>query len=111
MAKTKGISDLKAQQANADGALTKALLDAAPAAAPVQMYSLGKKPRNGLNDGTKHGVKGTAGTYLAVVKMLQEREGGTADMAAIQAVCAEQGDKGFARYAVRNNWIQPVTAK
>jgi hypothetical protein len=112
MAKTKGISELKAQQANMDGAITRAVLetDAVTTTATVVLYGLGKKPRNGLNEGTKHGVKGTAGTYLAICKMLADKNG-SADMAAIQAVCAEQNDKGFARYAVRNHWLQPIVAK
>ena len=76
----------------------------------VVLYGLGKLPRNGLKEGTKHGVKGTAGTYKAICAMLADK-GGKADMAAIQAVCAEQNDKGFARYAVRNHWLQPITDK
>jgi hypothetical protein len=85
-------------------------MDAEATKATVVLYGLGKKPRNGLNEGTKHGVKGTAGTYLAITKMLAEKDG-KADMAAIQAVCANQNDKGFARYAVRNHWLQPIVAK
>jgi hypothetical protein len=74
----------------------------------VTLYTLGKLPRNGLNEGTKHGQGGTAGTYLAVCAALKD---GPLDIAAIQAVCAAQGDKGFARYAVRNHWLLPVEAK
>jgi len=76
--------------------------------APVALYNLGKLPRNGLNEGTKHGTGGTAGTYLAVCAALKD---GPLSMAAIQAVCVAQNDKGFARYAVRNHWLQPVESK
>lgn len=72
------------------------------------MYELGKKPRNGLNEGTKHGAGGTAGTYKAVCELLAK---GPADISTIAKLCKEQGDAGFARYAVRNHWLLPVATK
>ena len=91
---------------------TKALLATAPTvapavAAPVQ-YSIGKLPRNGLNQGTKHGSGGTAGTYAAVCAALQAAPGNALPIGALQAVCKANGDPGFARYAVRNHWLLPV---
>lgn len=83
---------------------------AQPAAAVVVVYGVGKLPRNGLNQGTKHGNGGTAGTYAAVCAALQAGGGGLS-MVAIQAVCKANGDPGFARYAVRNHWLLPVTDK
>lgn len=94
--KDKGIKDL-----------ATAIVDAT-VAAPVTMYQLGKKPRSGLNEGTKHGSGGTAGTYLAVCAALAD---GPKDISAIAAVCKANGDAGFARYAVRNHWLLPVEAK
>ena len=71
------------------------------------LYSVGKLPRNGLNQGTKHGQGGTAGTYAAVCAALQGA-GGSMALPEIQAVCKANGDPGFARYAVRNHWLLPV---
>lgn len=71
-------------------------------------YSIGKLPRNGLNEGTKHGSGGTAGTYKAVCEALKA---GPLGLEAIKTVCKEQGDAGFARYAVRNHWLLPVETK
>lgn len=76
-------------------------------AAPTK-YGIGKLPRNGLHDGTKHGQGGTAGTYAAVVAALKVADGGM-DLAAVKAVCVANGDPGFARYAVRNHWLLPIT--
>lgn len=73
----------------------------------VQTYSFGKIPRSGLNTGTKHGTGGTAGTYAAIAAALKD---GPKTMAEIQAICVDQGDKGFARYAARMLWIAPVVA-
>jgi hypothetical protein len=73
------------------------------------IYGLGKLPRNGLNQGTKHGNGGTAGTYVLVCKALAAAPAGLS-IAAIQAVCKANNDPGFARYAVRNQWLQPVKA-
>lgn len=75
----------------------------------VVQYGIGKLPRNGLNEGTKHGQGGTAGTYKAVCKALAAANG-RMTIAEIQAVCTTEGDKGFARYAVRNHWFLPVDA-
>lgn len=92
--------------------ITKKTTTATPAtlatpASPV-LYGLGKLPRNGLNEGTKHGAGGTAGTYLAICAALKAN--GPMDLAAIKAVTTAQGDAGFARYAVRNHWLLPVAA-
>jgi hypothetical protein len=89
-------------------AATAAIVDAVQPKAVAPLYNLGKLPRNGLNEGTKHGLGGTAGTYLAICAALKE---GPLDMASIQAICAAQNDKGFARYAVRNHWLLPVESK
>jgi hypothetical protein len=72
------------------------------------LYEIGKLPRNGLNEGTKHGTGGTAGTYLAVVAALAN---GPLGIEAIKAVCKDNNDAGFARYAVRNHWLLPVSVK
>jgi hypothetical protein len=72
------------------------------------LYEIGKLPRNGLNEGTKHGTGGTAGTYLAVVAALKD---GPLGIEAIKAVCKSNNDAGFARYAVRNHWLLPVATK
>jgi hypothetical protein len=77
-------------------------------ATDVVRYSIGKLPRNGLNEGTKHGEGGTAGTYKAVCAALAD---GPLSLEAIKTVCKNQGDAGFARYAVRNHWLLPVEAK
>lgn len=76
----------------------------------IIMYGIGKLPRNGLNEGTKHGQGGTAGTYKAVVAALAAADGKLA-LPALQAVCKANNDPGFARYAVRNHWLLPVDAK
>lgn len=86
---------------------TNVVVDAATQQDVVR-YSIGKLPRNGLNEGTKHGEGGTAGTYKAVCAALQ---GGPLGLDAIRAVCKAQGDAGFARYAVRNHWLLPVETK
>lgn len=100
----KGVTTLTGAQAQG--------LVAAAAAQPaaVVLYSIGKLPRNGLNDGTKHGQGGTAGTYKAVCAALQAANPPALAMPAIQAVCKANGDPGFARYAVRNHWLLPYTA-
>lgn len=77
----------------------------------VVMFTLGKLPRNGLNEGTKHGEGGTAGTYAAVCRALAATDGKGLTIDAIKAVCKENGDAGFARYAVRNHWLLPVEVK
>lgn len=91
---------------------TKALLAAQPTVAPSVatpvLYSIGKLPRNGLNQGTKHGTGGTAGTYAAVCAALQAAPNNALGIAAIQAVCKANNDAGFARYAVRNHWLLPI---
>jgi len=74
----------------------------------VVQYSIGKLPRNGLNEGTKHGQGGTAGTYKAVCVALAD---GPLPLETIKTICKEQGDAGFARYAVRNHWLLPVQPK
>lgn len=68
------------------------------------LYVLGKLPRNGLKTETKHGSGGTAGTYAKVCEALKA---GPMTIAALQAVCKDNGDPGFARYAVRNHWLLP----
>ena len=99
----------KKQKVTADVVAAEiAAVPTAPVA--VTMYELGKLPRNGLHDGTKHGKGGTAGTYAAVCAALAEKDG-QLDMATIQRVCAENNDKGFARYAVRNHWLLPISNK
>ena len=87
----------------------KAAVAAVVVQAAVVLYGVGKLPRNGLNQGTKHGQGGTAGTYAAVCAALQAG-GGSLALSAIQAVCKANGDPGFARYAVRNHWLLPVQA-
>jgi len=74
----------------------------------VALYELGKLPRSGLNEGTKHGNGGTSGTYKAVCAALAD---GPKTIAELTAVTAANGDKGFARYAVRNHWLLPVQPK
>lgn len=76
---------------------------------PVALYNIGKLPRNGLNEGTKHGEGGTAGTYKAVCAALAGKDG--LSMEAIKTVCKDNKDPGFARYAVRNHWLLPVETK
>lgn len=78
------------------------------AATQAPLYGLGKLPRNGLNEGTKHGQGGTAGTYAAVVAALQAAGPQGITLAEVQAVCKANGDPGFARYAVRNHWLLPM---
>jgi hypothetical protein len=75
----------------------------------VELFTIGKLPRNGLNEGTKHGDGGTAGTYKAVCAALAGKAGMT--IAEIQGVCKANNDPGFARYAVRNHWLLPVEVK
>lgn len=75
----------------------------------VQLFTIGKLPRNGLNEGTKHGEGGTAGTYKAVCAALAGKDG--LSMEAIKTVCKDNKDPGFARYAVRNHWLLPVETK
>jgi hypothetical protein len=86
---------------------TNVVADAATQQNVVQ-YNIGKLPRNGLNEGTKHGQGGTAGTYKAVCAALAD---GPLSLEAIKTVCKNQGDAGFARYAVRNHWLLPVETK
>lgn len=76
----------------------------APQAA-VTLYTTGKVPRSGLNQGTKHGQGGTAGTYAAVAALLAQ---GPQTLQAIKACTTANGDPGFARYAVRMLWVVPV---
>jgi len=76
--------------------------------AKVELFTIGKLPRNGLNEGTKHGDGGTAGTYKAVCEALKA---GPLGIDAIRAICKANNDPGFARYAVRNHWLLPVEAK
>lgn len=91
----------------ANSIVVGATVQAQVANAPLVQYGLGKLPRNGLNQGTKHGTGGTAGTYAAVCAALAAANGALA-LPAIQAVCKANGDPGFARYAVRNHWLLPV---
>lgn len=93
-----------AKELNAAVAVANQLAGDKPAVT-APMYSIGKLPRNGLNEGTKHGEGGTAGTYKAVCAALAD---GPLSLEEIKAVCKEQGDAGFARYAVRNHWLLPV---
>lgn len=74
----------------------------------VQKYTFGKVPRSGLNQGTKHGQGGTAGTYQAVATALKA---GPLTLTELKAITAANGDAGFARYAVRMQWVVPVTAE
>lgn len=57
-------------------------------------------------DGTKHGAGGTHGTWAAVQAAVAAN-GGTITYDALRALCAAQGDKGYAAYAVRNMWLVP----
>lgn len=87
-------------------------VDLKPATTAVPTsYNIGKLPRNGLNEGTKHGQGGTAGTYKAVCAALAATNGRGLYLEEIKAICKEQGDAGFARYAVRNHWLLPVEVK
>lgn len=74
----------------------------------VQMFVLGKLPRNGLKENTKHGLGGTAGTYVQVVAALKAAGPSGCTMAQLQSVCKANNDPGFARYAVRNHWVLPA---
>lgn len=103
--KVKVLNDLVQQKLDQENATQLAVVEAVQA---TTKYGIGKLPRNGLHDGTKHGQGGTAGTYAAVVAALKVADGGM-DLAAVKAVCVANGDPGFARYAVRNHWLLPVT--
>jgi hypothetical protein len=85
--------------------LNKVAKVAPVANAAVQLYTLGVAPRGGLHAETKHGAGGTAGTYQAIVAALQAA-GGAAPFSVVQAVCRENADPGFARYAVRSGWVK-----
>jgi hypothetical protein len=71
------------------------------------LYVLGKQPRNGLHENTKHGSGGTAGTYSKLASALAK---GPLTLAELQAIAADNNDKGFARYAIRNHWVVPAQA-
>ena len=88
---------------------TKAAVPAAPATttAAVVLYGIGKLPRNGLHNATKHGDGGTAGTWAAVLKALQANPNGLS-LAAIKEITTANKDPGFAGYAVRRFWLLPV---
>jgi hypothetical protein len=60
------------------------------------------------HEGTKKGTdgKGTSGTWTKVRDAVAANEG-SIDFAALKAVCAADNDPGFARYALRNNWLVP----
>lgn len=57
---------------------------------------------------TKYGKDGTASTFALLVQAAQAN-GGTVTYAQARAICADNGDKGFAAYAVRNKYLLPVT--
>ena len=106
----KTLKAIKAPKVTQEEKVVAAKVVVAEQAAKPTKYGIGKLPRNGLHEGTKHGNGGTAGTYAAIVKAIQAA-GGELDLASIQRVCTENNDKGFARYAVRNHWLLPVQPK
>lgn len=92
----------KAKSASADSSK-------APAAKPV-MYKVGKQPRIAGHTATKNGKGGTAGTWDAIAAHMAANKG-QISLADLQKICTEQGDSGFARYALGKQrlWLVPVT--
>lgn len=82
---------------------------AAPASKPV-MLKLGKQPRIAGHTATKNGKGGTAGTWDAIAAHMGANKGQIA-LADLQRICTEQGDTGFARYAMgkQRQWLVPVS--
>lgn len=107
MSKSKGNKTAQPAATLADATATAVAVLSKPAVV-APLYNLGKKPRNGLNEGTKHGTGGTAGTYAAVCVALAD---GPKTISEIASICKANGDAGFARYAVRNHWLLPVEVK
>ena len=83
----------------------------AVAAAPVQ-YVVGKAPRIQGHTATKHGKGGTAGTWDAIAAYMKDHDG-QITLAELQRICTEQGDTGFARYALgkQRQWLVPASNK
>lgn len=106
MAKKVKTETLTGAQVQALGLPANQVVAAAVQQTAIAKYELGKLPRNGLNEGTKHGSGGTAGTYKAVCAALQGANG-SLTIAELQAVCKANNDAGFARYAIRNHWLLP----
>lgn len=79
----------------------------APQAAPVVLV-VGKAPRIAGHTATKHGKGGTAGTWQAIADHMAKNDG-TITLTDLQAVCAANGDAGFARYAMGKQrlWLVP----
>ena len=81
---------------------------------PVQVVTLklGKAPRIAGHTATKHGKGGTAGTWDAIAAHMAANKG-TITLADLQRICTEQGDTGFARYALgkQRQWLVPVSNK
>jgi hypothetical protein len=66
--------------------------------APIQLYTV-VAPKRPLGTATKNGLAGTAGTHAALASAAAQHDG-KLTWAQVQEVCAAQGDKAFARYAL-----------
>jgi hypothetical protein len=79
-----------------------------PAVAPVVLVVGARGAKYSGKQGTKYGANGggTAATWQAVLAAVAAN-GGTIGYSQLQAVTAAASDKGFAAYAVRNNWLVP----
>ena len=79
-----------------------------PATAPALFVVGARGAKYSGKQGTKYGANGggTAATWQAVTAAIAAN-GGTIGYGQLQAVTAAAFDKGFAAYAVRNNWLVP----
>ena len=79
--------------------------------APLLLVAGPKPPRIAGHTSTKNGKGGTAGTW-ALIAAHMAANGGTITFNALQAICADNGDKHFARYALgkQRQWLVPAPA-
>jgi hypothetical protein len=93
--------------------MAKATPKAAPAAtsATSTVLVVGKAPRIAGHTATKNGQGGTAGTW-ALITAHMAANGNTITPEALQAICAGNGDPGFARYAQGRQrlWLVPQSS-
>lgn len=82
--------------------------DATTATVPAVVLVVGKAPRIAGHVATKHGKGGTEGTWAAIAAHMASNDG-TITLDALQKVCADNGDAGFARYAMGKQrlWLVP----
>jgi hypothetical protein len=86
---------------------TAPAVETQPTAPAVETYVLGKQPNIANNKDTKNGKGGTAGTW-ALIAAHMAANSGSITLPALQAICTDNGDKQFARYARKNKWLVPA---